>query len=89
MKILKCGCCGEAAPGKQHFNQDTGFGLCPRCAPGVNFAMPLNDQCQPGMLVAWHTIADDGEYHGWHVGVLKEWDNGTAIVREDSKEKAV
>jgi hypothetical protein len=110
MKILTCGVCGERAPGKQHWNHDAGFGLCPRCAyrlaadprehvrgellgygtPGVNYAAPLSDACDPGMLVAWHTLADDGEFHGWHVGTLKEWDNGTAIVRTaDGREKAV
>ena len=110
MKILKCGCCGERAPGRQHWNQDTGFGLCPRCVPfilnnpragidelrgygtpGFNFAVPitLGEWCKKGALVAWHTVADDGEFHGWHVGTFKEWDNGTAIVLEDGKEKAV
>ena len=108
MKILICGCCGERAPGKQHWNQDTGYGLCPRCVPailnnphsgidelkgygtpGVHFAAPLSPDCQPGALVAWHTFADDGEFHGWHVGKLKEWDNGTAIVMENGKERAV
>ena len=108
MRILTCGCCGERAPGKQHWNQDKGFGLCPRCVPailnnpragldelkgygtpGVNFAAPLARDCAPGMLVAWKTVADDGEYHGYHVGTLKEWDNGTAIVRTEAGEKAV
>lgn len=107
MKILKCGCCGERAPGKQHWNQDTGFGLCPRCVPyilnnpragveelraygtpGVNYATPLVAGLDPGLLVAWKTLADDGEFHGWHVGTLKEWDNGTAIVRADGKDHA-
>ncbi len=109
MKILTCGCCGERAPSnKQHWNQDTGFGLCPRCVPhilnnpragieelkgygkpGVNYATPLTAEWAPGLLVAWHTFADDGEYHGWHVGVLKEFDNGTAIIRENGKDVAV
>jgi hypothetical protein len=109
MRILTCGCCGERAPAlKQHWNQDTGFGLCPRCVPyildnpragneelkgygtpGLNFAVPLDRQCVPGMLVAWKTLAEDGEYHGYHVGKLKEWDNGTAIVTADGREHAV
>lgn len=109
MKILICGCCGERAPGKQHWNHDTGFGLCPRCAerfatdgrehvldelrgygtPGVNFAAPLTRLAAPGMLVAWKTLAEDGEYHGYHVGTLKEWDNGTAIVGSKGQEQAV
>lgn len=97
MKRLTCGCCGEAALGKQHWNQDTGFGLCARCVPviannprageeelrgygtaGVNYAKPLSHECQPGMLVSWSNVGDDLP----HVGTLKEWDNGTAVVRE-------
>lgn len=108
MKILTCGCCGERAPGSQHWNQDIGFGICPRCVisvlnnprageeelkgygiPGVHFANPLRNTWQPGMLVAWHTVAADGEFHGWHVGTFKEWDNGTAIVRFEGREKGV
>lgn len=106
MKILSCGCCGGRAPGKQHWNHDTGFGLCPRCAvylaargkndelkgygtPGVHYAVRVTRATSLGSLVVWHTLADDGDYHGWHVGVLKEFDNGTAIVREDGKEVAV
>ncbi len=94
MKKLTCGCCGNGCLGKQHWNHDTGFGLCPKCAvfiaekghldelkgygtPGVNYAAPLVRECKPGMLVGWKTL--DGE---WHTGTLKEWDNGTAIVRE-------
>ncbi len=109
MKILTCGCCGERAPAlKQHWNQDKGFGLCPRCVPailnnpragieelkgygtpGTNFAAPLLRECVPGLLVAWKNLADDGEYHGYHVGILKEWDNGTAIIHAGNHELAV
>jgi hypothetical protein len=33
MRRLICCCCGEAAGRfKQHWNRDTGFGLCPKCA---------------------------------------------------------
>lgn len=97
MKRLICGCCGESALGKQHWNHDTGFGLCAHCVyhflergercadelkgygnPGVNWAVPLTRDCQPGMLVSWKTVGDDRP----HVGTLKEWDNGTAIIRE-------
>lgn len=32
-KTLTCACCGGDAPAnKQFWNQDTGYGLCPRCA---------------------------------------------------------
>ncbi len=110
MKILICGCCGERAPAlKQHWNQDTGYGLCPRCVPfilnnpragleelkgygtpGYNFAIPIIPGLAVGSLVAWHTVADDGEFRGWHVGTLKAWDNGTAIVKElNGTEKAI
>jgi hypothetical protein len=30
------------------------------------------------MLVSWSSVGDDHP----HVGTLKEWENGTAIVRE-------
>lgn len=34
--ILACACCGSAAPAKrQWFNQDTGYGLCPKCADWI------------------------------------------------------
>ena len=97
MKRLTCGCCGEAALGKQHWNHDTGYGLCAKCVPfvsrfgtdelfgygtpGVNYAVPLSRECKPGMLVSWTTI----DREELHVGTLKEWDNGTAIITEDVK----
>lgn len=31
MKILICCCCGGVAPGRQWWNRDTGYGICPRC----------------------------------------------------------
>lgn len=97
MKTLQCSCCGARTKGKQHWNQDTGYGLCPKCAawiatrndgryaddlkaygtPGLNYAAPLAAGCTPGMLVAWKTLDDN-----WHIGILKEWDNGTAIISE-------
>lgn len=97
MAYLRCGCCGERAEGgKQHWNQDTGFGLCAKCVhyiakknpeelnsygtPGVNFATPLTRDCKPGMLVSWRSVSDiEGEYR---IGKIKEWDNGTAIIKE-------
>lgn len=99
MKTLQCSCCGGRTKGKQHWNQDTGYGLCPKCVhwfiergsldelkghgtPGVNFAAPLSLECTPGMLVGWKTRGNDEEWDTWHIGNLKEFDNGTAIVRE-------
>lgn len=96
MKTLQCGCCGERTKGKQHWNQDTGYGLCPRCVKflidrseldelkgygkaGVNFAAPLSRDCPVGALVFWDNA--DGSLRP-HFGTLKEWDNGTAIIRE-------
>ena len=29
---LSCCCCGESTTGRQWWNRDTGFGLCPKCA---------------------------------------------------------
>lgn len=31
VSTLTCGCCGERARGRQHWNHDTGFGLCAKC----------------------------------------------------------
>lgn len=28
---LQCGCCGASTWGRQHWNIDKGFGLCPKC----------------------------------------------------------
>ena len=30
-KRLECCCCGTYAPGRQWWNRDTGYGLCPGC----------------------------------------------------------
>lgn len=32
IKTLYCACCGGITKGRQWWNQDTGYGLCPRCA---------------------------------------------------------
>ena len=97
MKTLICGCCGARAKGKQHWNHDTGYGLCAACVyylaerneidelkgygtPGVNFAAPLTTDCAKGMLVSWRNVGD-GE-RTYHIGTIKDWDNGTAIISE-------
>lgn len=91
VKILQCACCGRNALGKQWWNQDTGYGVCARCAydedqeqvekmygkAGEHYAAYLSPECKPGMLVGWKTLDDE-----WHVGTLTEWDNGTAIIKE-------
>lgn len=104
-KRLTCSCCGETALGRQHWNQDTGYGLCVKCVTyttsrprfegedelrkchgkrGYNFATELRRDCKPGDLVGW--ITADGHTHA---GILKEWDNGTAIVMTEGAEQAV
>ena len=99
MKTLTCSCCGSRTKGKQHWNRDKGYGLCPKCVhwfvergnldelkasgtPGVNFAAPLSLECLPGMLVGWKTRDVGSDWDSWHIGTLKEFDNGTAIVSE-------
>ncbi len=32
---LSCCCCGEYTRGRQWWNRDTGFGLCPECAEWI------------------------------------------------------
>lgn len=62
---LECCCCGQpAGKFKQHWNQDRGYGICPRCAAnqtkdgedmlslygveGINYALPTNQQKEAG-----------------------------------------
>ena len=35
IKNLECCCCSGPARGRQWFNQDTGYGLCPKCATWI------------------------------------------------------
>ena len=35
VKTLTCSCCGQATKGRQWWNRDTGFGLCPKCAKWI------------------------------------------------------
>lgn len=44
----------------------------------------LSRECKPGELVKWPQINGD-EF----IGIIKEWDNGTAIIDRDGKEYAV
>ena len=32
MKSLECCCCGRGTKGRQWWNRDKGYGLCPSCA---------------------------------------------------------
>jgi hypothetical protein len=34
-KVLTCACCGGLTKGRQWWNQDTGYGLCSRCAQWI------------------------------------------------------
>lgn len=98
MKALKCACCNRRCLGKQWWNRDQGFGVCPACAynedqenvqmmygkAGEHYAVNLTLESKPGMLVGWCSI--DGS---WHTGTLKAWDSsgfddagGLAIIRE-------
>jgi hypothetical protein len=36
IKHLNCCCCGERTLGRQWWNRDTGFGLCPKCADRIS-----------------------------------------------------
>lgn len=35
IRNLKCACCGGYTRGRQWFNQDTGYGLCVKCADWI------------------------------------------------------
>ena len=91
MKALICACCNARTIGKQWWNRDEGFGVCPRCAynedqeqvqrmygkRGEHFATELDKDCQPGMLVGW--VRPDGS---WAIGTLKKWQDGVATIKE-------
>ncbi len=100
---LQCSCCGSNALGRQWWNRDTGYGLCAKCVywlldrktdpveielnygrAGHHFAAPLSLTCIPGSLVSWREMSGEVD-----CGVLKEWDNGTAIVANEDGTKAV
>lgn len=34
-RYLTCCCCGDGTRGRQWWNRDTGYGLCPRCADWI------------------------------------------------------
>jgi hypothetical protein len=38
IRLLTCCCCGASTRGRQWWNRDTGFGLCPRCITFVGDA---------------------------------------------------
>ena len=35
-EMLACSCCGQPTRGRQHWNQDRGYGLCDECVPFVS-----------------------------------------------------
>jgi hypothetical protein len=35
VRNLTCCCCGARTRGRQWYNRDTGYGLCPKCADWV------------------------------------------------------
>ena len=59
---------------------------CPKCRAwwndqkSMNETKELDESCVIGQHVKWTTMDGQG-----HAGTLCEWDNGTAIIMEDSK----
>ena len=43
IRPLYCCCCGAHTRGRQHYNRDIGYGLCPRCIPLVTSKMSAED----------------------------------------------
>lgn len=39
IRTLLCACCGGWTRGRQWWNQDVGFGLCPRCGEWIGGRM--------------------------------------------------
>lgn len=98
MLLLRCGCCGGSAIGRQHWNHDTGYGLCAKCVYDF-LANPKWTSELDGYGRAGHHFAIPlarpvppgalvsfrlvGDEDGeYRVGTLKEVDNGTALIRE-------
>jgi len=40
---LTCSCCGQYTQGRQWFNQDTGYSICPKCVDLVAKGMTVEE----------------------------------------------
>lgn len=99
MKTLQCGCCGGRTRGKQHWNQDKGFGLCASCVYYIlegKHADEIKSYGTAGVnfpmpiipenvgKIPLGTLVCSRKVGGDIVdGVLADWDNGTAIIKTE------
>lgn len=99
MKALTCACCGNRCVGKQWWNRDHGYGLCPKCVPFIldretpeelrrSYGNPGDHFATPlalGVPVG-ALVGWVGQVSSeWRVGTIREWRDGTATVREHVK----
>lgn len=71
MKLI-CGCCGQYAPAKkQWWNQDHGYGVCPKC---YNEELARNVSLygiQDGVAEAMKTYGKPGIHHSLEADALE------------------
>jgi hypothetical protein len=70
-RSLECSCCGERTVGRQWYNRDTGYGLCPPCSERLWNKLPavemLSNYGVPGVHYAISTD-DEPAQHGPRCG---------------------
>jgi hypothetical protein len=44
---LSCACCGQSTRGRQYFEQDNGYGVCPKCVAWI-IEKEKNNQYETG-----------------------------------------
>jgi len=54
---LTCPCCAGEAVGRQHWNQDKGYGLCDNCI----------ERCQSGLTVEHFELCYGEEGYNFHI----------------------
>jgi hypothetical protein len=47
IRTLYCSCCGAMTRGRQYWNQDRGFGLCPKCGDWIAQRHKDKPMCEP------------------------------------------
>lgn len=59
IRHLQCACCGATTRGRQHWNRDTGFGLCERCADWILSRHPNTDMERTYGVRGFHYAIDE------------------------------
>lgn len=64
VRNLICCCCGATTRGRQHWNRDTGFGLCARCAKWIPEKWPDTDMVRTYGTPGVHYLLTDKDEGG-------------------------